>query len=79
MTKDELIQLRVNMLGGMNEYVKCFNDETAYYDYWILLVPDECAEEDLMDIAESEESFNEVCVLFGKLIKAYGNDLWIKN
>lgn len=79
MTKDELIQLRANMLGGMNEYVKCFNDETAYYDYWILLVPDECTEEDLMDIAESEESFNEVCVLFGKLIKAYGNDLWIKN
>ena len=45
MTRQDLIQLRANMLGGMNEYVKCFND---------------------------------VCILFGKLIKAYGNDLWVK-
>lgn len=78
MTRQDLIQLRANILGGMNEYVKCFNDETAYYDYWIEIVPDECTEEDLMDIAESDEDFNDVCVLFGKLIKAYGNDLWIK-
>ena len=78
MTRQELIVLRANMLGGMNEYVKCFNDETAYYDYWIEIVPDECTEEDLMDIAENDEDFNDVCILFGKLIKAYGNDLWIK-
>ena len=46
MTRQVLIQLRANMLGGMNEYVKCFNDEEAYYDHWIYLVPDECTEDD---------------------------------
>ena len=78
MTRQDLIQLRANVLGGMNEYVKCFNDETTYYDYWIEIVPDECTEEDLMDIAESDEDFNDVCILFSKLIKVYGNDLWVK-
>lgn len=78
MTRQALIQLRMNMLGGMNEYVKCMNDETAYYEYWICLVPDECTEDDLESIAEDDESFNDVCILFGKLIKAYGDDLWVK-
>lgn len=78
MTREELIQLRANMLGGMNEYAHLFNDETAYLDCWILLVPDEATEEDLMDIAEDDESFNAVCVLFGKLIKRFGDDLWVK-
>ena len=78
MTRQELIVLRMNMLGGMNEYVQCFNDEEAYYNNWIYLVPDECTEDDLESIAEDDESFNDVCILFGKLIKAYGDDLWVK-
>ena len=78
MTKQDLQLLRMNLLGGMNEYIKCLNDETAYYDYWIELVPDEATEEDLQDIAESDELFNATCELFGRLIKRFGDDLWVK-
>lgn len=78
MTKQDLLVLRMNLVGGMNEYIKCLNDETAYYNYWIELVPDEATEDDLQDIAESDELFNETCELFGKLIKRFGDDLWVK-
>jgi hypothetical protein len=78
MTRDELVTLRMNMLGGMNEYVKCMNDEDAYYNHWICIVPDECTEEDLEDIAEDDESFNDVVECFAALVKEYGDDLYIK-
>lgn len=77
MTRDELIQLRANMIGGMNEYARCFNDEDAWMN-WIMVVPDEATEEDIMDIAEDDELFNDVCMLFGRLIKRYGDDLWVR-
>lgn len=52
MTKQEMITLKANILGGMHEYVKHINDERAY-DLWIeLAVPDEPREEDFIDIAE---------------------------
>lgn len=78
MTKDELKVLRMNLVGGMNEYMSCINDETAYYDYWIQVVPDECTEDDLESIAESDELFNDVCKLFGFIIRHYGEDIYIK-
>lgn len=78
MTKEDLKVLRMNLVGGMNEYIKCLNDETAYYDYWIELVPDEATEDDLESIAEDDELFNDTCELFGKLIKRFGDDLWVK-
>lgn len=78
MTKQDLLVLRMNLVGGMNEYIKCLNDETAYYDYWIEVVPDECTEEDLESIAESDELFNDVCKLFGFIIRHYGEDIYIK-
>lgn len=78
MTKDELKVLRMNLVGGMNEYVKCIDDETAYYDYWIQVVPDECTEDDLESIAESDELFNDTCKLFGFIIKHYGEDIYVK-
>ena len=41
-------------------------------------MPDEATEEDLQGIAEDDEQFNDVCILFGKLIKKFGDDLWVK-
>ena len=67
----------MNLVGGMNEYVKCMNDENAYMA-WIMIVPDEATEEDLQDIAEDDEMFQEVVELFNKLIKRYGDDLYLK-
>lgn len=77
MTSNELEVLRMNLVGGMNEYVKCMNDENAYMA-WIMLVPDEATEEDLQGIAEDDEIFQEVVELFNKLIKRYGDDLYLK-
>ena len=77
MTRNELEVLRMNLVGGMNEYVKCMNDENAYMA-WIMIVPDEATEEDLQDIAEDDEMFQEVVELFNKLIKRYGDDLYLK-
>lgn len=75
MTKQDLLVLRMNLVGGMNEYIKCLNDETAYYDYWIELVPDEATEDDLQDIAESDELFRAVCERFAMLVRMFGDDL----
>lgn len=77
MTRYELEVLRMNLVGGMNEYVKCMNDENAYMS-WIMLVPDEATEEDLQDIAEDDEMFQETVDLFNRLVKRYGNDLYLK-
>lgn len=77
MTRNELEVLRMNLVGGMNEYVKCMNDENAYMA-WIMIVPDEATEEDLQDIADDDEIFQEVVELFNKLIKRYGDDLYLK-
>lgn len=67
--------LKMNILGGMNELVKKMNDEEAYYNYWIDLVPDEATEEDLQDIAECEELFRAVCERFAMLVRMFGDDL----
>lgn len=77
MTRNEFEVLRMNLVGGMNEYVKCMNDENAYMA-WIMLVPDEATEEDLQDIADDDEMFQEVVELFNKLIKRYGDDLYLR-
>jgi hypothetical protein len=77
MTRNEFEVLRMNLVGGMNEYVKCMNDENAYMA-WIMIVPDEATEEDLQDIADDDEIFQEVVELFNKLIKRYGDDLYLK-
>lgn len=77
MTRSEFEVLRMNLVGGMNEYVKCMNDENAYMA-WIMIVPDEATEEDLQDIANDDEIFQEVVELFNKLIKRYGDDLYLK-
>jgi hypothetical protein len=77
MTRNEFEVLRMNLVGGMNEYVKCMNDENAYMA-WIMIVPDEATEEDLQDIANDDEIFQEVVELFNKLIKRYGDDLYLK-
>ena len=65
----DTILLKMNILGGMNELVKKMNDEKAYYNYWIDLVPDEATEEDLQDIAECEELLlNQAQVVFSKTL-----------
>ena len=72
MTKNEMIVLKMNMLGGMNEYIKNLSDEDAYMR-WINFVPDECDEDDLLFIATDEELWTDTCKLFGRLVGKYSN------
>lgn len=63
--------LKMNLLGGMNDYI-CneLGDEEAW-GRWISLVPDACTEEDLEFIAEDDELWTMACELFGRLVKEY--------
>lgn len=71
MKKDKLFQLRFNILNNMNEYVKNIEDENAYYRYWSYIVPDGCKKDDLEEIAEDTELFDDICQCFAKIIKRY--------
>lgn len=62
---------RKDLIVGMNAIVIAMNNEEAYYNHWIYIVPDCCTEEDLEDIAGYEDSFNEVVSLFMRLCKTY--------
>lgn len=59
------------ILKAMDTLVRGLNDEDAYYDHWIWLVPDEATDEDFMDIAEDNEDINEVVEQFLLIMNHY--------
>lgn len=71
MPYNELIQLRMNMLGGMNSYVlEQIGDEDVTMYWWQEGVPDGADEDDLRSIAEDEESWTHICKIFGYCVQA---------
>ncbi len=60
--------LKMNILGGMNEFILREGDEDVYAK-WIEVVPDCCTEEDLEFIANDKAIWVEVCELFTELIQ----------
>lgn len=68
---------RYEAIKAMNTLVKCLNNEEAYYDRWIYIVPDEASDEELMEIASEayqEDTFKESSILFLQLMNEYGSD-----
>lgn len=64
-------QERFEALKSMNTIIKSMNDESAYNE-WIWIIPDEADDDELMEIAEEdEETFEDACKLFAKLVKKY--------
>ena len=58
-------------LRSMNTIIKSMNDESAY-DAWIYIIPDGADDDELQEIAEEdEESFEDACKLFAKLVNKY--------
>ena len=51
---NEIILLRANIMGGMHEYIKEIGDEEIY-GLWVHVFPDECDEDELMEMAEDDE------------------------
>lgn len=68
MTKVEMKTLKMNILGGMHEYIKELGDE-GIYETWIEVVPDEPTEDDLAFIAADSDLWRDVCLLFGGLVE----------
>lgn len=71
MTRDEFIILRMNILGGMNEYlINNVQDEEIIVDIWFAEgVPDGATEDDLRSIAEDEELWLDTINCFAKCAK----------
>ena len=63
---------RVTQLRAMHDLMCEANDEYIYMT-WIYLMPDCPSEEDFIDIALSDEQYNECFDLFVKLIAKDGN------
>lgn len=58
-------------LRSMNNIIKNMNDESAY-NAWIYIIPDGADDDELMEIAEEdEETFEDACKLFARLIVNY--------
>ena len=64
---------RIKMLESMHYLILSLNDENAYFGSWVYVVPDCPTDDDFEDIAEDSNHFNEVCELFTRLIKRYGD------
>ena len=65
------VQERFEVLKGMNTIIKSMNDESAY-SAWIYIIPDGADDDELQEIAEEdEESFEDACKLFAKLVNKY--------
>lgn len=75
---------RYEAIKAMNTLVKCLNNEEAYYNRWIYVVPDEASDDELMEIAASKPTtledgtvvdiFEDAAVVFLQLMNEYGPD-----
>jgi hypothetical protein len=66
---NEIKQLRMNIMGGMNAYVLELGDEDLL-DYWFTYgLPDEVTEEMLAEYAEDEEIWMNVIQAFASVIR----------
>jgi hypothetical protein len=69
----EIIELRVKILKGMNEYI--FNEigDEDIIDYWLLYgMPDDSEDDDYLMVAEDEESWVNVVKTFANCLKMNG-------
>ena len=64
---------RLKNVKRMHNIVTRMNNEEAYA-LWITYVPDEPSEQDLIDIAEDVDNYDDVVTLFVKIIYHYGHD-----
>ena len=72
MMKSEFLTLRANLLGGMNDYILNVIGDDDITEVWQTeAVPDECDEDELMEIAEDDKLWDSICYLFGNLIAGY--------
>lgn len=67
---NEMITLRMNILGGMNSYILDNIDDEIIVDDWFTFgVPDGATEDDLRTIAEDEKLWLDAIKSFERCIK----------
>ena len=64
---------RFQIVKAMHEVIRCMNNEDAYME-WILTVPDQATDDDLMDVATDDELFAEACTAFKSAMHDYSED-----
>ena len=69
---NEMKILRANIMGGMNEYIKELGDDDLW-DIWIEVFPDECSEDELMEMAENDSIWLDVVNRFAYILKQLPN------
>lgn len=65
-------EARINQLKAMHSLMLQANDENIYM-IWILYMPDEPTDDDFIDIASDDKTYNECFDKFVKLIAKEGN------
>lgn len=69
------ILLKMNLLGGMDTYVREVIGDDDLTDFWNMYgVPDGADEEMLKEIAEDEENFRSICEALGKIVTIIDED-----
>jgi hypothetical protein len=67
---NEIKQLRMNIMGGMNAYVlETIEDEDILDYWWTYGLPDEVTEEMLADYAEDDAIWLDVVHAFAKVLR----------
>lgn len=73
-TREELVKTRISIAKQMNRYIIDMGDEEIWMDWITVGIPDAPTEEDYESIAEDNEEWMDLCVLFGRLVNAEGAD-----
>lgn len=71
---DKITKEKYELVKAMNTIVKSLNNEEAYYNHWIYIVPDGADDDDLYDIATDEELFNDTVKCFKRNMREYLKD-----
>lgn len=64
---NEMKMLKANIMGGMNEYIKEQGDDYLW-ELWIEVFPDECSEDELMEMAENDGIWLDVVSRFAYIL-----------
>lgn len=66
--------LQYDLLKAMSLIVSNMNHEEAYYGNWLYIWPDGADDEEIREMAEDAETFDDVAAAFFRVCNRYGKD-----
>lgn len=69
---DEITRIKIELLKGMDEYIKELGDEEATECWYMQCVPDEPTDDYFYFIATDDNLWKDICSSFGKIVKIWG-------